>query len=67
VVRKDCSAFRFNCLVTVMETPAGSEMILSVLFISAMLVFPAPLLALPTRHTVKVMEGHTQNYKISDR
>jgi hypothetical protein len=50
-----------------METPAGSEMILSVLFISAMLVFPAPLLALPAQNTVKVMQVNTDEFKISDR
>lgn len=32
-----------------METPAGSEMMLSVLFRFFMSVFPAPLLALPAK------------------
>ena len=43
----DCSAYCLRSLVTVMDTPAGSEMMLSERFNCAMLVFPAPLLALP--------------------
>ena len=54
----DCSAYCLRSLVTVMETPAGSLMMLSVLLSCAMLVLPAPLLALPARAPSSHILGH---------
>lgn len=53
----ECAAYCLRSLVSVIDTPAGSDMILSVLFSCCMLVFPAPLLALPApEHLYKKLE-----------